>query len=540
MACPNEFTWAMYADGELPEHEARQLRKHWAECSDCRLLAAALAEEDRALVLAFQELDQVEVASETVPATPQRAAVELGTFVLGSALLLQAAVDFLSSAQLPPGAEWVNPLRLTGQLNFLAASLVYLFDEGGPMLLSALNTLGFIAVAVLILIAAPRLLRRSIAAGVLLATVVLSLAVSTPASAIDIRSGGRNQESIVVASGETVDDTLIAAGESVIIEGTITGDLIAAARRVLIRGKVQGDVICAGQTVDIDGTVDGNVFGFGQKVQIRGQLGRNLYGFGQEVTADRQSEIRGNAFGFGQQLTVDGNIGRDLTAFVQRVDVSGNIQRGVQAWGQFVSVLSTARIGGNLVAELPNSANLKVQNGASIAGKTDLRVRPPQRSQYATAWFYIWQLVWLVGAFITGMVLFWIFPPAGRPPLNTRNGLLTAGATGFIAAIVTPVAAVIIGITLIGLPIALISVALWALGLYLAKIVLAVFVGRALLPGEGTSVALALVAGLLPILIVVDLPYVGGIANLILTCLGFGALLLAIYRSSTRAHAEPA
>src|SRR5262249_14612946 len=106
-----------------------------------------------------------------------------------------------------------------------------------------------------------------------------------------------------------------------------------------------------------------------------------------------------------------------------------------------------------------------------------------------------------------------------------------------IAVIVTPVAAVIIGITLIGLPIALISVAVWALGLYLAKIVLAAFVGRALFPSQGTSIALALIAGLLPILIVVNLPYVGGIANLILSCLGFGALLLAIYQSSRRTAA---
>jgi hypothetical protein len=370
----------------------------------------------------------------------------------------------------------------------------------------------------------------------MLATVVLCLSVSTPASAIDFRGGGpsgRNQETVVVAAGETLDDTLIAGGDTVIVEGTITGDLLAGARRVVIRGKVMGDVIAGAQSIEIDnnGVVEGNIIGFGQKIQIRGRLGRNLYGFGQEITADRQGDIGGNMMGFGQQITVDGNVGRDLTAFMQRVDVRGNIKNNLQANGQFINVMSPAHIGGNLVAGVPDKENLRVDSGAFIGGKTDLHIAPKRPSQYSTAWFYIWQIVWLAAAFITGMVLFWLLPTAGRPELNTRNGLLTAGAIGFLAAVATPIAAIIIGITLIGLPIALTSLALWALGLYLAKIVLAVFVGRSLLTSPHTSTAIALLVGLILVLIVVDLPYVGGIANLILTCFGFGAFLMAVYRS---------
>ena len=123
-----------------------------------------------------------------------------------------------------------------------------------------------------------------------------------------------------------------------------------------------------------------------------------------------------------------------------------------------------------------------------------------------------------------------LFPAIRRPGLDNRAALLTAGAIGFVAAVATPVAAIFIGITLIGLPLALVSIALWLLGLYLAKIVVAVFVGRALLGGESASVGMALLTGLVLVFIAVNLPYVGGLVNVLLDLLGFGAFLVAVYQ----------
>ena len=88
------------------------------------------------------------------------------------------------------------------------------------------------------------------------------------------------------------------------------------------------------------------------------------------------------------------------------------------------------------------------------------------------------------------------------------------------------------GLTLIGLPLALVLLVLWCLGLYLAKIVLAAFLGRSILSAPDTPVALALLAGLVLILLSINLPYVGGLVNIILTLVGLGAILLVAYRRS--------
>src|ERR1041385_7742967 len=102
MECPNEFTWAMFSDAELPETETWNLRRHLAECADCRELAAALQEENRALVHAFQHLDAPVVGAVshralsvgTAPA--RRRLLELGAPVFALALLVRIAFDYVT------------------------------------------------------------------------------------------------------------------------------------------------------------------------------------------------------------------------------------------------------------------------------------------------------------------------------------------------------------------------------------------------------------------------------------------------------------
>src|SRR5207249_1920445 len=98
----------------------------------------------------------------------------------------------------------------------------------------------------------------------------------------------------------------------------------------------------------------------------------------------------------------------------------------------------------------------------------------------------------------------WLIPALARVSLDTGRALLVAAGVGFLALVVPPIAAIIAGITLVGLPIALLTLTLWAAAGYLAKIVLAAFLGRSLLEAQGPdqpSLAVVLLAGLLPIFI---------------------------------------
>ena len=87
-----------------------------------------------------------------------------------------------------------------------------------------------------------------------------------------------------------------------------------------------------------------------------------------------------------------------------------------------------------------------------------------------------------------------------------------------------PVVAVV-GIALVGLPVAVAALGLLAVGLYLAKIVVAMFLGRAFVGTNGPGgLAAALVVVLTTVLVAVNLPFVGWIINVTLTLIGAGAL----------------
>ena len=531
MACLDEFTCSVYADGELTEAEASQVAKHLKTCGTCCEMVEALRCESRVLVQCLQDLDGCDCPAVAAPEGSVASLAKVGAFTIAAATVIRAALGFLGSLELPASLEWLDPTRTAGQINLAMNAITYVLLGGGSMVESILNSATLIALNLVALIVAAMLLRRSIAMTAMLSVIVFLALFSSSTYALDIRKS--DDGVITVPQDEIIDDTLVVFGDSVNIDGTVNGDLIAFARNVSVRGMVKGNVIGFGQHVTVEGMVQGSILGFGQTVQTRGHVTNNVYGFGQNVGIATGAEVSGNAALFGSETDIGGSIGHDLWAFSGRTDVRGNVLHNVNAYSGRVTVSAPARIVGNLSARVPRNDSVRVEPGATIGGKTNIQVTPPEPNRFATFSFYVRQIIWLAAAFVTGLILFWLFPALTRINLDSARTLLTAAGIGFLAACATPIAAIIICVTLIGLPIGLTTLALWLLGLYLAKIVLAGFLGRALLGGQGEqrpSPALALLAGLVLVLIAVNLPFVGGIINFLLTLLGLGAMIVTVYR----------
>lgn len=86
--------------------------------------------------------------------------------------------------------------------------------------------------------------------------------LSPPATALELRRAQGQSSRVVIGSDEVIDDSVLATAETVIVEGTVTGNLLAFGRTVEIRGEVQGDVVTAGESVEASGRVGGNWVSF--------------------------------------------------------------------------------------------------------------------------------------------------------------------------------------------------------------------------------------------------------------------------------------
>jgi lipopolysaccharide export system protein LptA len=78
----------------------------------------------------------------------------------------------------------------------------------------------------------------------------------SPATALELK---RDDNVVTVSASEVIDDTLIAAGDTVLVKGTINGDLVAGGRRIDIAGTVKGNVFAFAESVTISGSVEGMV-----------------------------------------------------------------------------------------------------------------------------------------------------------------------------------------------------------------------------------------------------------------------------------------
>jgi hypothetical protein len=149
--------------------------------------------------------------------------------------------------------------------------------------------------------------------------------------------------------------------------------------------------------------------------------------------------------------------------------------------------------------------------------------------------FYVWQVVRVLGLFVTGLVAFKVMPSLVPSNMVSGSDWLKAGGVGFMTLVAVPVAAIIITFTFIGFPIALISVVLYLVACYLAKIIVAEFVGRSVMKSSG---AVPLLVGLLLVVIAVNLPWIGTLINFLLILLGLGVIALTVYKNVARRHVE--
>jgi len=513
MGCFTELNYSMYVDQELPAEEARQVEAHLLACTRCSSLVGALREENRFLMTVLGESEVV-----APPRTWRFAPVWVGLAGVAAAAVWGVVIEWLAKA---PALNWLNPFTSSGQFN-LAFELLYSLAFNAPALASMTHT---VALWTIVLVAATGvmvLMRRPAKGSVGLIGLLLTFALSTPAFALETRKGF----TVSVPSAETVEGALVATGDNVQVDGTINGDLIVWARTVEIRGKVSGDLIFGGERAEIRGTVDGNVYQFGRTLDVRGTVVRSIYGFNKFMTLDPEARVGADVNFFGQSLRSDGVVSRSVWFYGENARIEGSIGKNLITHGRQIDLLAPARVGGDFVAHVLRQNDVRIESGVTIGGATETQLVPPRTSRLARPKFYFWVVVNLLGTMLLGFVWLLLTPRFFHGSVQVVSRWRSLGL-GFAVLVAAPIAMIIVAITLIGLPIALIALALYLLGLYAAKIIVGAYLGRTLLKTSSTSMRdslLALLLGLIILLALFQIPYLGKAIHAAVFCFGLGAL----------------
>lgn len=360
---------------------------------------------------------------------------------------------------------------------------------------------------------------------VALVAVLLAFGTSAPALAADLRSG----DNITVASGEVINDDLYVAGSTVTIDGTVNGDLWAFGNTVTVNGIVNGSIVAAGQTINVNGSVGHAVRLAGEKINISGNISGDLIIFASEANIASKAKVGGDMlFGAGN-MRLDGPVGKDVKGGANKVIVANSVGGDVQLSVKNLTLTSSANILGNLTYTGEKEAD--IQSGAKVGGKTTHNMPEPKKPAPFSG--VGGKILGFLMAFVTGLIILLIVPGRSASAADSiRSKPWLSLGWGAVILFATPIAAVLVCFTVIGIPVGLITLALYAIAIYISQVFVGLFIGRWIIGRfRGTESRAVMVGALALGLFILTLfrliPYLGFWIGLAVALFGLGAVLVS-------------
>ena len=425
------------------------------------------------------------------------------------------------------------------------------------------------------------LLRRNKTFGSILVMSLLILIFVPSAMAFESREG----ESVTIAVDEVVEDDLYVGTNIFILNGTIKGDLIVGATEVLINGTVEGDVLAGAQFIEINGAVLGDARLAASAIELGegAEISEDLLAFGYSLHAKSGSQVGQELVFGGYQALLDGDIAQDVWVGANSFALNGRIGGNVNAEvggdesgppfnpSQFmpdaqtmpdvptgITLGNNAKIEGDLTYRAPRA--FAVSDG-SVNGTIDFTEEiistnvEAQPSTGRAIWQHVRRFITLA---LIGALLIWRTPSliSGLSEQLQENPLPSLG-WGAAVYFGTPivifalfVAAILLALlfgglqfgNLSGVVIFVLLAAVFAFMvcfvlvlLYLTKIIIGYSIGQYILERANPTLAenpyWSLLLGLLLVIILMALPFLGGLINWLIAIVGVGTVWL-LWRSN--------
>jgi len=335
--------------------------------------------------------------------------------------------------------------------------------------------------------------------------------------------------SVHINQSQVVSGNLYTSGQNVTIDGPISGDLIVAAQNLTVNSSVGGDIIAIASTITINGSVDGNIRVVGGTVILNNSITRNLNVLADNITLGPNSHVGWDAYLKSNNLLSQGSIDGNLNAWASDIALSGKIGHDAKLnladdkGPTSLNINSTAVIGRNLTYDSQKTANISQQ--ATIKGQIEQN-SAKQISHFNFIW--LWKKILAIfSSLVVGLALIYLFKKTTPEIINqiTIDPIKTLWF-GLIVSLLTPLLAIILAFTLIGLPLSLIIIAAWMTAIFLAKILTAIWVGRLIInlfnKKNKQPLLWPLILGVVVCWLLFALPWIGWIISLLAVWFGLG------------------
>ncbi len=360
----------------------------------------------------------------------------------------------------------------------------------------------------------------------------LSLICEGSVLAQNVSVSGLNED-VTIAKDEVLEGPYITTGDNITINGTIDGDAYIAGGIVTIDGTINGDLLVGGGVVTLKGRVSDDVRAGGGMVTIDGKVGKNVTCFGGTITFGSDADIDGNVIVGGGTFAHLGNIDGKALIYSGDATLAGRIGKDATITAEEVSVLKTAILDGNLGytsdKEASVSAEAKVAGTVqrTIAGRALAQAGVRTRKGFAGVRFGVNFLSYL-SMLLLGLIILKVAPRQttavakliGEKPWKSLG-------FGFLGLVLTPIAVVVLMVSVIGMPLAVILGGGYLLMISTSSLFTGLFVGQKVfaLTNLKENAYAMLTVGLLLLQLLLAVPTVGGLVRFLSVLATTGAIL---------------
>jgi hypothetical protein len=243
------------------------------------------------------------------------------------------------------------------------------------------------------------------------------------------------------------------------------------------------------------------------------------------VLVNRGETVPGSVVVGDGDILIRGTVKGDVVAIGGDVTIRGKVGGKVIAVAGVATLGRAARVSGDLVYFHKKPVRAP---GAKVSGKVKRFDGGPFKRTFATAALVFWA-AFSVSMLLLGILLLLLAPRAGDAIARTaKNHKGMAILVGIVAAILLPILAGLLSISIIGTPLGII-LGLLLLPLFAIAYVTSGFaIGRLIIKGARI---LALIVGLLILCLLTLVPFLGALVWLLATIFGLGLLFTTLFRA---------
>lgn len=337
---------------------------------------------------------------------------------------------------------------------------------------------------------------------------------------------------VTLASDEEINEDYFAGGDVVEINGTVNGDVYVAGGQVFVNGLINGDLLVAGGDVTISGVITQNVRTVGGSVIVNADIGRNLTVGAGNATITDKARVAGSVVVGAGNVTLSAPVGNNVTVGSGNLILASTVGGKVNAGVETITVASGTKIANDLTYWSYEDA--QISNEATILGNTTKNTPSSKSTKKVSKndfnksfkkFIQTTKFVGFLSALLVGLLLLNFFPSYGKKTIKTLGQKPWASlGVGFAILFLTPIAIILLFVSIIGAPLGFITLSIFFVYLYLAKIFVMLWVGDKMFPK--TNLKVSFMAGAIVFYLIGLIPFVGFPLRFVSMLLGLGSMFL--------------